>query len=610
MREFSRPHIVGPLLSGGLADTVYEVADLEPGRVQLARRDPGDPGRWSPVTARTFRDEVVALAKGLLASGIGFGDRVAMMARTRYEWTLFSYALWSIGAQLVPVYPTSSEDQVCWILSHTEAVAVVVEGEDHAMSVGAVCDRLPALRSIWQMDTGCVQALCDQGRGVPEELVHQRRWAVEPHSVAVIAYTSGTTGTPMGCLITHANLAAECDTLYAGWGSLLAAPGEQPSILAFLPLSHIYGLMVQVACIRSGVIMGHEPALTAAALVPAFASFRPTFVFAVPYVFERMLKCARGVAEEAGRGRLFDRAMDVAVRYAEAVEQHALGAGKGPGPWLRAAHAVFDRMVYRRLRAVLGDRVRYAVSGGSPFSRELGLMFAGAGITVYDGYGLTETTAAVTAQPVGRVRFGTVGCPMPGNSIRIAHDGEVWVRGNTVFAGYLGDRAATEAAMHQGWLRTGDLGYLDGDGYLTITGRKKDVIITSGGKSVCPLVLEARVRMHPLVSQCVVVGDNRPYIGALITLDPDALPRWQRLIREQAAAGRAVVSANQALHAEIQKAVSVANTAVSRAESIRAFRILPAEFSVQDGLLTPSLKLRRDAITKAYAAEIEQLYAG
>lgn len=610
MREFSLPHLVDPLRSGGLADAVYEVAESEPDRVQLARRGAADPEQWVPVTAAAFRDEVVALAKGLLASGVRPGHRVAVMARTRYEWTLFSYAVWSIGAVLVPVYPTASAEQVCWMLSHTEAVAVVVEGEDDAMTIGAVCHRLPALRWIWQLDTGCVRALCEQGRDVPGERVDQLRWAVDPHSTALIAYTSGTTGMPQGCLISHANIAIGCDTMIAGWSSLLAEPGEQPSILAFLPLSHVYGLLVQVACLRGGILMGHEPALTAAALVPAFASFRPTFVFAVPYVFERILGCARGAAEEAGRARLFGKAMDVAVRYAEAMEQQACGAGRGPGPGLKAAHAVFDRMVYARLRAVFGGRVRYAVSAGSPFSRELGLLFAGAGITVYDGYGLTETTGGVTAQPLGRVRFGTVGRPMPGNSVRIASDGEVWVRGSTVFAGYLGDPAATEAVLQDGWLRTGDLGHLDGDGYLTITGRKKDVIITSGGKSVCPLVLEERLRRHPLVSQCVVVGDNRPYVGALITLDPAAVMRWQLLVGEQTVTARGAVSANRALHAEIQQAVTAANTAVSRAESIRAFTILPAEFTVEDGLLTPSLKLRRSAIVKACAAEIERLYAG
>ncbi|MFS7873886.1 long-chain fatty acid--CoA ligase [Streptomyces asiaticus] len=609
MREFSLPHMVEPLRAGGLADSVYELANREPDRVQFARRDPADRERWTPLTAAAFRDEVLALAKGLLAEGVRFGDRVALMARTRYEWTLFSYALWSVGAQVVTVYPTSSAEQVGWILAQTRAVAVVVEGEDDAMTVGAVCDTLPALRSIWQMDQGCVTELWRRGAGVHEELVTERRWLVEPRSTAVICYTSGTTGQPLGCMITHANLAAECDTLFAGWSGLFAEPGQKPAILAFLPLAHIYGLMVQVLCVRSGILMGHEPELSPASLLPSFQSFHPTCVFAVPYIFERILGAARTAAQDSGKGSLFERAMDTAVRYAEAVERQTQGAGRGPGPGLRAAHAVFDHMVYRRLRAVLGGRVRYAVTGGSPFSRELGLMFAGAGITVYNGYGLTETTAAVTAQPPGRPRHGTVGRPMPGTAVRIAPDGEVWVRGGTVFAGYVDDPKATGDALRDGWLHTGDIGFLDSEGYLTITGRKKDIIITSGGKSVSPLPLEERLRAHPLISQCVLVGDNRPFVGALITLDAEMLRRWHQVVGARLPVGREHASANKALHAEIQQAVSTANLSVSRAESIRAFRILPKDFTVADGLLTPSLKLRRDAVYKLCAAQIEQLYA-
>ncbi|WP_344321604.1 AMP-dependent synthetase/ligase [Streptomyces macrosporus] len=592
--------------AGGLADSVYDRAEREPGFAQLARRDgPGD--EWTTVTASAFRDEVLALAKGLLADGVRFGDRVAVMARTRYEWTLFGYALWSIGAQVVPVYPTSSPEQVRWILSDARVVAIVVEHEDHAMTVGAVCDAAPSLQRIWQLDTGCIRHLVEQGREVPDDLVDGHRRAVTPRTVATVTYTSGTTGRPKGCVITHANLAAECDILFAGWSDILAEPGERPSILAFLPLSHVYGLMVQVFCIRCGVLLGHQPDITPTELLPALASFRPTFVFAVPYVFEKIFRKARQVAVEAGKGDLFDRAADVAVRYAEAVERRDLGEGSGPGAGLRASHAFFDRLVYRKLRAVLGGRVRYAVSGGSTLRRELGLVFAGAGVTVYDGYGLTETTAAVTGQPLGRVRYGTVGRPLPGHAVHIARDGEIWVRGDVVFAGYLDDPEATGAVLRDGWFATGDVGCLDDEGYLVITGRKKDIIITSGGKSVAPQVLEERVRAHPLVSQCLVVGDNRPYVAALITLDPEALEHWSRLNDENPSDPRGALR-NEELCAEIQRAVSMANNAVSRAESIRAFRILPAEFSMEQGLVTPSLKMRRAAIVKMYAAEIEELY--
>ncbi|WP_055587487.1 AMP-dependent synthetase/ligase [Streptacidiphilus griseoplanus] len=607
MRDFSVPPLVEPPCSGGLADTVYQVAAQEPQRIQLARRVPGAAG-WSEVTASAFRDEVTALAKGLLASGVRFGDRVAIMARTRYEWTQFSYALWSIGAQVVPIYPTSSSEQVSWILADSRAVACVVEHEDDAMTVGAACDGLPTLKRIWQLDGGCVRQLSRLGCDIPDETVDSHRAAVHPDSPAAIAYTSGTTGRPKGCVVTHANFAVECDTLQAGWGELVAAPGEQPAVLAFLPLAHVYGLMVQIFCLRAGVRLGHQPEISAGELLPALASFRPTFLFAVPYVFEKIVARARLSAAESGRADAFDKAMEVAVRFAAAQEARRERSGPGPGPALRLRHRMYDRMVYRRLRAVLGGRVRHAVSGGSALSRSLGLLFAGVGITVYDGYGLTETTAAVTGQPLGRPRFGTVGRPLPGCAVHIAPDGEIWVRGGTVFAGYLNDPQGTAEVLRDGWFATGDLGSLDRDGYLSITGRKKDVIITSGGKSVAPAVLEERVRAHPLISQCLLVGDDRPYVAALITLDPEALVHWQRVHQKQADAGWGAVT-DQDLQEEIQRVVVTANTAVSRAESIRAFRILPVEFSVGQGLLTPSLKLRRRAIVKAYAADIDQLYA-
>ncbi|MDQ0939633.1 long-chain fatty acid--CoA ligase [Streptomyces sp. V1I1] len=594
--------------SGGLADSVYETADRDPSLVQLTRRTGTGPDDWEPIGAEQFRDEVTAVARGFLAGGIRFGDRVALMSRTRYEWTVLAYALWSVGAEIVPVYPTSSIEQVRWILNDAQVRAIVVENENHAMTVAAASDAVTRLSAIWQMDLGCVAALIDQGLGVDDDLIHRHRAAVLPDQIAAICYTSGTTGTPKGCLVTHANLAAECDILIEGWGGILAEPGVQPSILNFLPVAHIYGLMVVVACLRGGIRLGHQPELTPETLLPALASFQPTFLFAVPYIFERIFHRARRVAEDAGHLSLFDKAAAVAVRYAEAVERRSIGSGHGPSPSLKVLHAVYDRLVYSQLRAVLGGQVRNAVSGGSTLRRELGLFFAGTGVTVYDGYGLTETAGAITAQPPGFVRFGTVGRPIPGCALHIADDGEVWVRGDTVFAGYLNNPKATEAVLRDGWFATGDTGHLDDEGYLVITGRKKDVIITSGGKSVAPLPLEEQLRHHPLISQCLVVGDDQPYIAALITVDPEALAHWQSLKGKQPADVSAMTD-DEDLRAQIQRAVSRANTQVSRAESIRAFRILPSEFSVTEGLMTPTLKLRRRAITGAYAADIDALYA-
>ncbi|MFD9130093.1 AMP-dependent synthetase/ligase [Kitasatospora sp. NPDC059571] len=605
MREISNPSRSGPA-AGGLADSVYDTAEQRPSLVQLSRaRD----GGWEPVTALGFRDEVLALAKGLLTRGVRYGDRVAVMSGTCYEWTLFDYALWSIGAIPVPVYPTSAPEQVRWILAETQAVACVVESEDHAMTVGAVCDALPELTGIWQLDRDCVGMLTEDGLGVPDSLVHRQRLGVTADSVATVIYTSGTTGRPKGCLLTHGNFAAEADALLDGWGEVFRdTGGVPPATLLFLPLAHVYGRMVQVAAVRGGIRIGHHGQLSTDTLLPALASFRPTFLHAVPYVFEKIYQRAREAAEESGRADLFDQAAETAVAWAAARERRALGHGAGPSPALRVRHAAYERMVYQRLRAVLGGRVRNVMSGGSALGRELGLFFAGAGMTVYEGYGLTETSAAITANPPGRPKFGTVGRPVPGASVAIADDGEVWVAGGTVFAGYLNHPQCTAAALVDGWLATGDLGSLDEDGYLTITGRKKELIVTSSGKNLAPGALEERVRSHPLIAQCLVVGDNRPYVAALITLDAQALAHWLKLRgREQLDVWGAL--ADEELHLEVQRAVAAANTAVSRAESIRAFRLLPKEFSLEDGLLTPSLKMRRHAIITHYAQDIEELYA-
>lgn len=662
MREYSLPPLVEPLRSGGLADSVYELAARQPELPQLAHLEAvdGRSGPWRELTAAAFAAQVLKLAKGLLAQGISFSDRVAVMTRARHEWTLFSFALWSLGAQVVPLYPASSAEQLRWVLADSGASAIIVEHEDHAMTVGSVIDGLPQLRHIWQLDAGCVGWLTEAGRAVEDNDVHRQRWAVTPESAATVVYTSGTSGRPKGCVITHRNLAFECDTILAGWGRLMGRPGEQPAILAFLPVGHLYGLMVMVLCIRGGYLLGHQPDISASELMPAIRSFRPTCLYAVPFFFEKFYASARTTAAAAGHGDRFDRAMAISRRVADAAEAEALRTGRGPGTVLRARYAVYERLVYRHLREALGGRARNVVSAGSPLSRELGLELAGAGVVVYDCYGLTETTCAITAQPPGRPRFGTVGRPLPGASVHIADDDEVWVRGPMVFPGYTGrsaeaarwgapypDGAGTppppspspvpvqppvpvpdrlpdgsgaqarqpqpyeepyEETLHDGWLATGDLGHLD-DGYLVITGRKKDVIITSAGRSVSPLLLETRLRAHPLISQAFVVGDGRPYVAALVTLDPGVLARW-RNGRGQWGPGPGYGSfPGEELEREVERAVAAANSVFSRAESIRSFRILPEEFSVEDGLVTQSMKPRRAAIMRMYAAEIEELYS-
>ncbi|MFF2599610.1 AMP-dependent synthetase/ligase [Streptomyces californicus] len=591
---------------GGLADVVFDYAEDDPYRVALARKDAG--GQWRDVTSGEFRDQVLALARGLIAHGVRFGDRVALMSRTRYEWTLFDFALWTVGAQSVPVYPTSSAEQVLWMLHDAEVVAVMVEHEDHAMTVGSVIDRLPLLKRLWQLDAGALDELLAAGADIDDEVVQRHRRAVTPDSVATVIYTSGTTGRPKGCVITHASLMFESDTMVTRWEPVFhSRPGDEAATLLFLPLAHVFGRMVEIAAVRGRVKLGHQPELSARALMPDLLTFRPTFILAVPYIFEKVFNGARRTAEAEGRAGPFDKAVDIAVKYAEALEQKAFGVGPGPSAGLRMQHQFFDKVVYKKVRDAMGGRMRHAMSGGSGMDRRLGLFFAGAGVDVFEGYGLTETSAAATANPPERTRYGTVGRPVPGTSVHIADDGEVWVNGPNVFSGYLGDPAATRAVLHEGWLATGDLGSLDDDGYLTITGRKKEILVTSGGKSVSPAGLEERVRAHPLVAQCIVVGNDRPYIAALVTVDQESVDHWLAM-QGRARLSPAELVRDPDLEMEVRRAVVAANTAVSQAESIRTFRILAHPFSEELGLLTPSLKLKRKAIETAYAIEVDALY--
>ncbi|GAA2303202.1 AMP-dependent synthetase/ligase [Streptomyces kunmingensis] len=606
MREFTNPALATAPPVGGLADAVFDHALEDPSHIAFGRKD--KQGQWHDVTSGQFRDEVLALAKGLLAEGIRFGDRVAIMSPTRYEWTLFDFALWTIGAQVVPVYPTSSAEQVFWMLYDAQVTAAVVEHEDHAMTIATVIDRLPHLQRLWQLDSDAVGQVSASGTHIDDETVHRHRRAVTPDSVATIIYTSGTTGRPKGCVITHANFMFEADTMVTRWEPVFASKRDSvASTLLFLPLAHVFGRMVQIAAVRGGVKLAHQPRLNAAALLPDLQAFRPTFILAVPYIFEKVFNAARRKAEKEGRSGAFDKAVECAVKYADAQEAKAFGTGPGPSASLRMQHSVFDKLVYSKVREAMGGRVRQAMSGGSGMDRRLGLFFAGAGVAVYEGYGLTESTAAAAANPPEQTRYGTVGKAIPGTTVHIADDGEIWLYGDNIFQGYLNDPKATDATLHDGWLATGDLGSLDEDGYLTITGRKKEILVTSGGKSVSPQQLEERVRDHPLVAQCIVVGNDRPYIAALVTLDSEAVEHWLGMRGKQLMTPADLVRDGD-LEMEVRRAVVAANTLVSQAESIRTFRILAHQFTEEHGLLTPSLKLKRKSIESAYAAEVDALY--
>ena len=598
MRDYSMPALAQITDRASLADVVFSRAAGQPQAVVMRRRDDGD-GTWHDVTAAVFRDEVTGLARGLVAAGVEPGDRVGLMSRTRYEWTLIDYAIWAAGAVTVPVYETSSAEQVEWILADSGARFVFAETAAHAGLIGGLRDRLPGLSAVWEI--GGLAELTAGGSGVTDEQVAARRAARAADDLATIIYTSGTTGRPKGCELTHRNLLADVRNAVAG-----ALPEvfevEGGSTLLFLPLAHSFARIIQVGCLESGAILGHWP--DTGTLAEGLQEFRPTFLLAVPRVFEKVFNTAQQqAAASAAKRRIFQAAADTAVAWSRALDSG------GPGAAVRLRHGLFDRLVYARLRAAVGGRVQYAVSGGAPLGERLGHFFRGAGLTVLEGYGLTETSAAAVVNKPARTKIGTVGQPLPGVSLHIADDGEILVKGPNVFAGYWENKAATAETMDDGgWLLTGDLGELDDEGFLRVTGRKKELIVTAGGKNVAPGVLEDRLRAHPLISQCMVVGDGRPFIACLVTLDPEALEHWKKQHSKPAGATAADLAADPDLTAEIQAAVDDANQAVSRAESIRRFRVLDVDFTEENGYLTPSLKVRRGVVAKDFAADIEALY--
>ncbi|WP_030337721.1 AMP-dependent synthetase/ligase [Micromonospora parva] len=604
MREFSVPPIVTVGDAANLTDPVWDNAEVAPDTVQFARPVPSAEGTvtaWTEVTCLQFRDEVAAVARGLIAAGIEPGVRVGLMSRTRYEWTLLDYAIWAVGAVTVPIYETSSAEQAAWILEDSNAVAVVVETEAHAALVAGVRHRLPELGQVWQIDTGGVDELVTTGAAVELAEVERRRKAVRADDLATIIYTSGTTGRPKGCVLSHRNMYADIANAVPVLPNLF---NTGASTLLFLPLAHAFARLIQIGVVQARATMAH--CADTKNLVAELQAFRPTFVLSVPRVFEKVYNAAKQKAEADGKGGIFARAEQVAIAYSEALETPG-----GPGLALRAQHVVFDRLVYRKLRAALGGRCRDAISGGAPLGARLGHFFRGIGVTVLEGYGLTETSPAAAANLPTGTRIGTVGRPLPGVTVRIEDDGEILISGELIFQGYWRNETATaETIGADGWFRTGDLGQLDSDGYLSITGRKKELIVTAGGKNVAPAVLEDLVRAHPLISQCVVVGDGKPFIAALVTIDEEALPAWLESTGLPRETPVEQLREHEGLRKEIQTAIDVANQAVSKAEAIKVFRVLPQDFTETTGELTPSLKVKRQVVHKTYAAEIADIYRG
>jgi long-chain acyl-CoA synthetase len=595
VREFTVPATVTVPDDARLTDMVVDNAREAPEHVSFSRRTATG---WEDVTAAAFAKEVEAVARGLIAAGVGAGDRVGIMSANRYEWSLLDYAIWTAGAVVVPIYETSSAEQVEWIVGDSGAVAVVVERPAHLAVVDSVRADLPDLRHVWTIESGAIDTLVELGRDVPESDLQSRRTAVRADDLATVIYTSGTTGRPKGCELTHRNLLYEAMSTADGLRMMFK---EEGSALLFLPLAHIFGRMLEIGGVLNRAHLGHTADVKR--LLEDFATFRPTFVVSVPRVFEKVYNASKQRAHADGKGRIFDLADRTAVAYSEALDRGRVPLG------LRLRHKLMDRLVYSKLRAALGGRCDRGISGGAPLGARLAHFYRGIGITLYEGYGLTETTAGGTLNLENAIKIGTVGRPAPGVSMRIADDGEVLLRGDIVMRGHWRNEAATaEAIDADGWFHTGDIGSIDADGYLTITGRKKELIVTSGGKNVAPAVLEDRLRAHFLVSQCMVVGDQQPFIGCLVTIDQDAFPAWKKAAGKPADATVADLREDEDLRAEIQSAVDEANKAVSRAESIRTFRILPEDFTEANGELTPSLKLKRSVVLKEYADEVAAIY--
>jgi long-chain acyl-CoA synthetase len=597
VREFSVPAMVEVPASANLTDAPFTRAAEEPGRVALRRQDGG---AWKPVTAAEFAGEVTGLAKGLIAAGVEPGDRVALMSRTRYEWTLVDYAIWAAGAVTVPIYETSSPEQIAWIVGDSGTKAVFAETPDHAAAVGEVRGELTGLRHVWVIDDGGLDEVTTAGADVTDETFEERRRSRGKDDLATLVYTSGTTGRPKGCELTHGNFIETSRNAIQGAISEVTVEGS--ATLLFLPLAHVFARLIQVATIEGGIVLGHSDIPR---LLDDLATFQPTFLLAVPRVFEKVYNGAEQKALAGGerKAKIFHAAADTAIAYSEALQ--AGGAGTG----LKLKHKLFDVLVYGKLRAAVGGKVQFAVSGGAALGERLGHFFRGVGITILEGYGLTETTAPATVNRPSAMKIGTVGQPIPGVTVKIADDGEVLVRGVNVQSGYWNNEGATKEAQEDGWFHTGDLGALDEDGFLSITGRKKEILVTAAGKNVAPAPLEDRLRAHPLISQCMVVGDGRKFISALITLDEEALVPWKERNGKPAAMTVDELREDPDLIAEIEAAVAQANRSVSKAEAIKKYRILGVDFTEAAGHMTPSLKVRRHAVMKDFAAEIEKLYS-
>jgi long-chain acyl-CoA synthetase len=598
VREFSVPPLVVVPPETNITDLVLRQAAKASNPALFSRLDAS--GAWQDISATDFLADVRALAKGLMASGVGAGDRVGIMSRTRYEWSLVDFAIWFAGAVSVPIYETSSPSQVAWNLGDSGAVAAFGEAAHHEDIIrqAVTAEALTSLQHVWQLEGNGLDALREAGRGVSDDDLEARRKTAGLRDTATIIYTSGTTGRPKGCELTHGNFVELSDNALAIIGEIVH---ENAKTIMFLPLAHVFARFISVLAMAAGTTVAHTPDIKN--LLADLQSYEPTFILAVPRVFEKVYNSALTKAEDGGKGAIFHKAAETAIAYSKARQDGRIGLG------LKLRHALFDKLVYGKLRAAMGGHVAHAVSGGGPLGERLGHFFQGIGLQVLEGYGLTETTAPISVNTPSLIKIGSVGKPLPGNSVRIAEDGEILAKGVCVMRGYYQRPDLTGETFDDGWLRTGDIGRLDEDGFVWITGRKKEIIVTAGGKNVIPALLEDQIRADALVSQVLVVGDNRPFIGALVTLDQEALPGWLQRHNLPADTSIADAAKNPVVKAAVQDLITAANTSVSQAEAIKSFRIVPADFTEASGHLTPSMKVKRAQVMKDFETVIEEMYA-
>lgn len=598
MREFSVPPLVVVPSETNITDLVLRQAAKASNPALFSRRDAS--GSWQDISATDFVADVRALAKGLMASGVGAGDRVGIMSRTRYEWSLVDFAIWFAGAVSVPIYETSSPSQVAWNLGDSGAVAAFGEAAHHEDIIrqAVTAEGLTSLQHVWQLEGQGLDALREAGREVSDDDLEARRKTASLTDTATIIYTSGTTGRPKGCELTHGNFVELSDNALAIIGEIVH---ENAKTIMFLPLAHVFARFISVLAMAAGTTVAHTPDIKN--LLADLQSYEPTFILAVPRVFEKVYNSAMTKAEDAGKGAIFHKAADTAIAYSKARQEGRIGLG------LKLRHALFDKLVYGKLRAAMGGHVAHAVSGGGPLGERLGHFFQGIGLQVLEGYGLTETTAPISVNTPSLIKIGSVGKPLPGNAVKIADDGEILAKGVCVMRGYYKRPDLTGETFDDGWLRTGDVGRLDDDGFVWITGRKKEIIVTAGGKNVIPALLEDQIRADALVSQVLVVGDNRPFIGALVTLDQEALPGWLQRHNLPADTSLADAANNPVVKAAVQDLITAANTSVSQAEAIKSFRIVPADFTEASGHLTPSMKVKRAQVMKDFETVIEEMYS-